>query len=121
MDELEMQKTFTDEETTKEFVKNKKTFTATPTYFRLVDLSRWLENSKNFKVQRVWIVQRLKDIGGTNITVSVRKIQTRAWVIPSFEKSMVEIPTPTTIKNNKIKKEDEILGGENMDDLDLTL
>ena len=34
---------------------------------------------------------------------------------------MVEIPTPTTIKNNKIKKEDEVLGGENMDDLDLTL
>ena len=121
MDELEMQKTWIDEENVKEFVKNKKTFMATPTYFRLVDLSRWLENSKNFKVQRVWIVQRLKDIGGTNITVSVRKIQTRAWVIPSFEKSSVEIPTPTTIKNNKIKKEDEILGGENMDNIDLPL
>ena len=87
----------------------------------MVDLSKWLENSKNFKVQRVWIVQRLKDIGGMNITVAVRKIQTRAWVIPAYEKSLVEIPTPANIKNNKVRKENEVLGGENIDEVDIPL
>tara|TARA_R110000787_G_scaffold148_2_gene454 strand:- start:5315 stop:6925 length:1611 start_codon:yes stop_codon:yes gene_type:complete len=120
MDELEMQKSFTDENV-KEFKKNDTVFKSLPTYFRLVDLSKWLENSKNFKVQRVWIVQRLKDIGGMNITVAVRKIQTRAWVIPAYEKSLVEIPTPANIKNNKVRKENEVLGGENIDEVDIPL
>ena len=121
IDELEMQKSFTDDENIKQFKKNETTFKSIPTYFRLVDLSKWLENSKNFKVQRVWIVQRLKDIGGENITVAVRKIQTRAWVIPAFERSLVEIPIPINIKNNKVTKEDQVLGGENIDEVDIPL
>ena len=72
-----------------------------------------LENSKNFKVKRIWVVQRLKDLGGLNITVSVRKIQTRVWMLPAFEKSTEEIDLPSTLTNKEVSKEDQVLGGKN--------
>ena len=118
MDELEMQKSFTDYDNIKTFIKDKKEFKSTPTYLRLVDLSKWLESSKNFKVQRVWIVQRLKEIGGTSIIVSVRKVQTRAWVIPAFEKSEEEITTPSSLKSkDKVLPETKVLGGDSDEEI----
>ena len=113
IDELDMQKAFTDNEKTKEFTVNEEKIQANPTYFRLVDLSKWLENSKNFKVKRIWVVQRLKDLGGLNITVSVRKIQTRVWMLPAFEKSTEEIDLPSVLTDKEVSKEDQVLGGKN--------
>jgi diphthamide synthase subunit DPH2 len=118
MDELEMQKAFTDYDSKKTFTRKKKEFEAVPTYLRLVDLSKWLENNKNFKVQRVWIVQRLKEIGGMSVLVSVRKVQTRAWVIPAFEKSEEEISTPSVLKSNdEPSKEKTVLGGDDEEEI----
>ena len=118
MDELEMQKAFTDYENTKTFTRNKKEFESVPTYLRLVDLSKWLENNKNFKVQRVWIVQRLKEIGGMSVLVSVRKVQTRAWVIPAFEKSEEEISTPSVLKSKDEPPSDKtVLGGDDEEEI----
>ena len=113
IDELDMQKAFTDNEKTKEFTINEEKIEANPTYFRLVDLSKWLENSKNFKVKRIWVVQRLKDLGGLNITVSVRKIQTRVWMLPAFEKSTEEIDLPSVLTEKEVSREDQVLGGKN--------
>ena len=117
IDELEMEKTFTDQDNKMEFKVNGKVSEKNPTYLRLVDLSRWLETSKNFKVKRVWIVQRLKDLGGINTTVYVRKTQCRVWIIPSFERSQQEIPVPKELKQKTITKTDEILGSKDDEEI----
>lgn len=117
IDELEMEKTFTDIENKLEFKIDGKVSEKNPTYLRLVDLSRWLETSKNFKVKRVWIVQRLKDLGGINSTVYVRKTQCRVWIIPAFERSQEEIPVPKQIKQKTVTKTDEVLGSKSDDEV----
>jgi len=99
MDELGMGKAFTE---------NGKT------YFRLADLSRWLDSSKNFKVPRPWIVQRLRDMEGEDVTVYPQKVQTRAWTIPEFKSPIKDVPLPS-LKAEK-KEDDKVLGGENTDD-----
>ena len=43
-----MEKTFTDIENKLEFKIDGKVSEKNPTYLRLVDLSKWLENNKNF-------------------------------------------------------------------------
>ena len=112
-----MEKTFTDQDNKMEFKVNGKVSEKNPTYLRLVDLSRWLETSKNFKVKRVWIVQRLKDLGGINTTVYVRKTQCRVWIIPSFERSQQEIPVPKELKQKTVTKTDEILGSKDDEEI----
>tara|TARA_R110000824_G_scaffold161806_3_gene337263 strand:+ start:1649 stop:3247 length:1599 start_codon:yes stop_codon:yes gene_type:complete len=92
VDELDMEKPFTDYENKISFGEGDTSFTAYPTYFRLRDLSKWLENSKNFKQSRAWIVQRLKNLHAVDVKVYPNKTQARAWAIPSF-------PKPNRIKN----------------------
>jgi hypothetical protein len=98
MDELGMGKAFTENGIT---------------YFRLADLSHWLDSSKNFKVPRPWIVQRLRDMDGKDVTVYPQKVQTRAWTIPEFKLPIKDVPLPP-LKTEK-KDTDKVLGGEDID------
>jgi hypothetical protein len=95
IDELDMEKPYTDP---KEDL----------TYFRLRDLCKWLENSKNFKQSRGWIVQRLKNLGGEDTLVYPKKTQTRAWKIPAFKRPMMMEETPDL--KSKERTEKDVLG-----------
>ena len=79
------------------------------TYFRLRDLSKWLENTKNFKENRSWLVQRIKDLEGKDVMVYPKGIQTRAWKIPAYTqpKKMEKMPDLKTEE----KTDKDILGG----------
>ena len=90
-------------------------FNTYPTYFRLRDLSKWLENSKNFKQSRAWILQRLKNLHGFDVLVYPNKAQARAWAIPSFPKpNKIEVtPNLKTIK----PKDSELLNREDDEEI----
>ena len=102
MDELGMGKVFTED---------------AKTYFRLADLCKYLESTKNFRVSRPWVVQRLRDMKGSDTIVYPQKLQTRAWWVPEFQQQIKDVPLPDLKEEKKEKeKEDEVLGGENVDD-----
>ena len=96
IDELDMEKPYTDPNEEK-------------TYLRLRDLCKWLENTKNFKESRPWIVQRLKDLEGEDVIVYPKGVQTRAWKIPAFTapKKMEKMPD----LKSEDKPDKEVLGG----------
>jgi hypothetical protein len=95
IDELDMEKPYTNVE-------------ENATYFRLRDLSKWLENTKNFKENRSWLVQRIKDLDGEDVRVYPKGIQTRAWKIPAYTqpKKMEKMPNLKTEE----KTDKDILG-----------
>ena len=100
IDELDMEKPYTDPKESK-------------TYFRLRDLCKWLENTKSFKETRAWIVQRLKDLGGEDVFVYPKKIQTRAWKIPAYKRPPMMEKMPNL---QSTQKEDKQTLGEKEDD-----
>ena len=112
VDELDMEKPFTDYENKISFGEGITPFNAYPTYFRLRDLSKWLENSKNFKQSRAWIVQRLKNLHGVDVLVYPNKTQARAWAIPSFDrpnriKNMPNLKTTKLTDKELLSREDD--------------
>ena len=112
MDELDMEKPFTDNAKKITFGEGEASFKSFPTYLRLRDLAKWLDNSKNFKQSRAWIAQRLKDLGGHDTLVYPKKTQTRAWVIPAFERppmteNIPNLKSQASVDSDVLGKEDD--------------
>ena len=72
-------------------------------------------NTKSFKETRAWIVQRLKDLGGEDVFVYPKKIQTRAWRIPAFKRPPMMEKMPNL--QSEQKQDKQTLGEKEDDDI----